>query len=272
MLDKHHHNKGEVLNFSGFSGYYGAMSAQDGYGGFNYLDDFLVMNASTWTKPDGVGYENGWCDTGYQNVAAAAKATSLAWIYEYGVMESYSSKTFALESFMATASWSANEAWDVISYTESNGYLTEKGEKEISVTFSKAQTVKFKGADWKGIAAIAFSLVSEGSPGNTCTYGTAEYGVQLCIDRLKVKFSNKADLRHNGGNLQTPYMLHHQQHNGAHVAAVSQAAHDISAAHWTDSNSAHPQTDGGYHSQLLSLGNDTGLTGQFHLPSVEHFA
>ena len=268
MLDKHH-NKSEVLDFSGFSGYGG--SVPSGYGGF-YYDSVYYMNASTWTKPGGPGYEAGWCDTGYQNVAASAHATSLAWLYEYALIETASTHTFTLESLMATASWSANEPWEVISYTESNGTLTVKGAMEITPTFSKAETFKFKGADWKGIAAIAFSIVSEGSPGNTCTYGSAVEGVQLCIDRLKVKFSNKADLRHNGGNLQTPYMLHHQQHYTAHVAAVSQAAHDISAAHWTDSNSAHPQTDGGYHSQLLSLGNDTGLTGQFHLPSVEHFA
>jgi hypothetical protein len=67
-------------------------------------------------------------------------------------------------------------------------------------------------------------------------------------------------------------MLHHQQHNGAHVAAVSQAAHDISATHLNDNSSLHHQTDGGYHSQLLPLGIDTGLTAQFHLPSIELFA
>jgi len=269
MHDKKHKTKG--LNFSGFSGYYGAMSAHDGYGGFNYLDDVLYMNQSTWTKPDGAGYINGWCDTGYQNVAAAAKATSLAWIYEYGVMETDSSKTFTLESFLATASWSANEEWNVISYTESNGSLTEKGSQDIYVNFSKADTFKFKGKDWKGISAVAFSIVTEGSPGNTCTYGSAVYGVQMCIDQLKVKFAKKADLKHNGGNLQTPYMLHHQ-HNAAHVAAISQATHDISATHLNNGSSSHHQTDSGYHSQLLSLSHDTGLTSQFHLPSVEHFA
>jgi hypothetical protein len=264
-----HHKKAEVLNFSGFSGYYYWL---DGYGGFNYLDDFLVMNASTWTKSGGAGYVNGWCDTGYQNVAAAAHATSLAWIYDYGVMETASTHTFTLESFLAASSWSANQNWDVISYTESNGVLTEKGEKEITPTFSKAETFRFKGAGWKGIAAIAFSMVSLGSPGNTCTYGTAEEGYQLCIDRLKVKFSNKADLKHNGGNLLTPYMLNHQQHNAAHMASVSQAAHDLSATHAHDTTSSHHPTDSLYHTQLLSLGPDTGLTGQFHLPAVEHFA
>jgi hypothetical protein len=218
---------------------------------------------------------DGWCDTGFQNLVAATHTTSLGWIDGNGVMETASAKTFTLESFVATSAWAFDQPWFVISYAENNGSLTEKGPMEISPTFSKAETFKFKGKDWAGIAAVAFSLVSFSQDGNTCTYGTYGYGYGqfgMCLDHLKVKFAKKADLKHDGGNLPTPYQLHHRQHNAAHVAAVSQAAHDISAAHSNDSNSPHHQTDNGYHTQLLSLGNDTGMTGQFHLPSVEHFA
>jgi hypothetical protein len=48
-MDEGKHKRG--LNSHAFSGYYGFMSAHDGYGGFNYLSDFLYMNQSTWTNP-----------------------------------------------------------------------------------------------------------------------------------------------------------------------------------------------------------------------------
>jgi len=268
-----HDKKGKGLNFSGFSGYYGTMSAHDGYGGFNYESDFLYMNQSTWTAPDGFGYEEGWCDTGYQNVAAAAKATSLAWIYEYGLMETDSKKTFTLQSLIAAASWSSAESWDIISYTEKNGSLTMKATDEITATFSKGETIKFKGKVAKGftnIAAVAFELVNSGSAGNTCTYGSGVQGVQLCIDDVKVKWSKKADLKNDNGKLASPYMLHHQ-HTAAHATAqLTHNGHsDVGIGNGNHGASHH--VDSGYHSQLLSLGHDTGLTSQFHLPTVEHF-
>ena len=269
MQDKKH--KGKGLNFTGQPGYYGAMSGHDGFGGFNYTGDFEYMNSSTWTKPGGPGYQIGWCDTGYQNIAAAAKTTGLAWIYDYGVMETASSHSFKLESFLATDSWSANQSWEIISYTESNGQLTEKGSMDIKTTFSKAETFKFKGADWKGIAAVAFEVLSYGSPGNTCSYGTAEYGLQMCLDQVKVKFSKKADLKHNGGNILTPYQLAHHQ-AAAHVAVASHVAHVDSSHAAANANSGVHHTDTGYHTQLFSLGHESGLTSQFHLPAVEHLA
>ncbi len=268
VSDKHH-KKSRGLNFSGFSGYYGAMSAHDGYGGLAYSSDFMYMNQSCWTAPGGPGYINGWCDSGFQTIAADTRETSLAWIDKYGVMESADCHSFTLRSFMATSAWSANQSWEITSYIENNGQLVEKGSMEIKTTFSKAETFKFKGADWKGVAAIAFEMLSYGSPGNSCTYGPS-YGLQMCIDHLKVKFSKKADLKHTGGNLLTPYELHHHQ-KAAHVAAVSQVTHDIAAAHsGGDGSAAHHRTDTGYHSQLLTLGHDSGLTSQFHLPGVEH--
>ncbi|HTT84948.1 MAG TPA: hypothetical protein VMF67_15840, partial [Rhizomicrobium sp.] len=234
MQDKKHKTKG--LNFGGFSGYYGPMSGHDGYGGFDYVGDVSYMNASIWTKANGPGYELGWCDTGYQNIAQAAHTKSLGWIYEYGLMETASKHTFTLESFLATASWSYNQPWEVISYTEKNGALVQKGTMNITPTFSKAETITFKGKDWTGIAAIAFEIQGDGSAGNTCTYGTARYGYEMCIDKVKVKFAKKADLKHNASNLLTPYQLHHHT-AAAHVAAASQGAHDAAAAHAGDVNS-----------------------------------
>jgi hypothetical protein len=46
-MHKHHHV--ETIYFGKFplSGYYTFLSGQDGYGGFNYLDDVLYMYQST---------------------------------------------------------------------------------------------------------------------------------------------------------------------------------------------------------------------------------
>jgi len=244
------------------------MSAHDGYGGFNYVSDVLYMNSSTWTAPNGTGYTHHWCDTGYQNVAGTG--TSEAWIYSYGLMESASTSTFSAIKLTAASSWSNNAQWDIISYTESNGSLVVKATDLLTIS-QTAEKVKFsklggKG-DFKGISAIAFSLVSEGSYGNTCTYGGATLGLQLCLTNLKVKFS-KGSGANNGNHLVAP--AHH------HQLAPHVAAHQALATH-SDAGVAHSHSDGhhvntGYHSQLLSLGHESGgLTNQFHLPAVEHF-
>jgi hypothetical protein len=268
MNDSSH--KGKGLNFGGFSGYYGLMSVHDGYGGFNYLADFEYMNASTWTSPGGWGYQYNWCDTGYQNISAEAKTASLGWVYQYGLMETANGHSFSLESFLAAASFSSNQSWELISYTENKGELIQKATMDLSLGYNEIDTVKLTGKNTKGfsnIAAVAFEMINYGSPGNSCTYGTAVYGYQMCIDDLKVKFSKKADLKHDNGKLLTPYQLHH--HTGAaHVAAASQMAHNVAAAYGGEPAAHH--ADAGYHSQLLSLEQESGLTGQFHLPAVEH--
>src|SRR5437660_11129794 len=122
------------LNFHGFSGYYGFMSAHEGYGGFDYFSDFLYMNQSMWTNPNGVGYQYGWCDTGYQNEAAMSHAKSLAWIYEYGAMESASGHSFTLKSMNVAASFSNDALWNIISYTEQNGQLQVKAVDSLYVS------------------------------------------------------------------------------------------------------------------------------------------
>ena len=265
------HPKAEKLNFNGFSGYYGDMSGHDGYGGFDYSGLVNYMNQSMWTNANAYGYQNGWCDSGYQNVAAAAKATSLCWIQQFGTLESANGHSFTLQSFLDTASWSQNATWEVTSYTDNKGVLTQKGTMEITPTFSKAETVTFKGKDWTGIAAVSFQMLSTGSYGNTCTYGHAVGGNQMCIDKLKVSFAKKADLQHDKGNLLTPYQMHHHQNGVAHVAAVTHIS-QANASHMANASHEAQQTDTGYHSQLLSLGHESGLVDQFHLPAVEHFA
>jgi hypothetical protein len=97
------HGTIENLTFNNLSNTCGyQMSCPDGYGGFNYESDFLFMNRSTWTAPDGAGYLNHWCDTGYQNVCHGG---GIGWVYEYGIMESERpNESFSLESLLAAAS------------------------------------------------------------------------------------------------------------------------------------------------------------------------
>jgi hypothetical protein len=273
-MRKHGHN--ETIYFNGFGGYYGLMSAHDGYGGFNYLDDVLYMSQSNWTQPGGAGYQYHWCDTGYQNVAAAAHSTSIGWIYDYGLIESASSQPFTLHSMIAAASWSKDAVWNVISYTEKNGSLILKASDEITVSFSKAETINFAKLGHKGdftnIAAVAFELVSLGQPGNTCTYGTGEEGYQLVFDMVKCHLGRirRPDGANSGGS-PLPHTHHVIVAHPQASAAASISAHSV-----TSEQSGHATGHGPgdtYHSQLNALdnGHESGLTSQFSLPHVEMF-
>ncbi|HLY05248.1 MAG TPA: hypothetical protein VKR31_05820 [Rhizomicrobium sp.] len=249
-------SQSKALNFEGFKGYYGYMSNYDGYGGFNYSDNFLYMNHSNWTKPNGVGYQYGWCDTGYQNEAAMSHAKSLAWIYEYGVMESASGHSFTLNSMNVAASFSNNAQWDIISYTEQDGQLQVKAVDPLyaSYTGQKVDLAMLgQPDDFKHIAAVAFQMVNYGTAGNTCTYGYAVFGVQLAVGDIKVKWSKGADIDTRGGKLMTPWMLQH-------------AAPNPGAAH-AHADARHPGTDTMYnlHAQPSGTAHD------FHIPAVEHF-
>lgn len=249
------------LNFSGFSGYYGYMSYYDGYGGFNFQYDFLYMNQSTWTDPNGVGYEEGWCDTGYQNVAAMSQAKSLAWVYEYGVMESASRHSFTLTAMNVASSFSNDAVWNVISYTENNGALKVKAVDQLTVSYT-GEHVKLAAlgqpGDFQNIAAVAFEMVSYGSPGNTCTYGYGVIGQQLAIGAVNVKFSKTANLGNRAGKLPTPWMLHHASHAIAHPGATQ--PHVPGADQHVEQIHAH---DG--QAQLSWPAHD------FHPPVVDHF-
>lgn len=258
-------NEGKLnrpLNFSGFKGYYGYMSYQDGYGGFNFTDNFLYMNQSNWTKPNGTGYQYGWCDTGYQNEAAMSGAKSLAWIYEYGAMESASGHSFTLKSMNVAASFSNDALWNVVSYTEKNGQLQVKAVDPLYVSYTGAYVALAtlgQPGDFQHIAAVAFQMVTYGSPGNTCTYGYAVSGVQLALGNIKVKWSKTADLDTKGGKLMTPWMLQHPAHAAPSPGAVPSHGYPAAAPH----AGIHPAAD--VHALPSAPGHD------FHLPAVEHF-
>lgn len=253
-----------TLNFGGMPGYYNYMSYYEGYGGFDFYADFLYMNASTWTNPNGVGYMYGWCDTGYQNVAAKSDATSLGVIYQYGLMESAGTHTFTLDSMNVAASFSKNAVWDIVSYTEKNGSLYLKADDRLKVSFT-GEHVKLATLgnpyDFTDIAAVAFQLHSYGRPGDKCTYGYPIVGGQLAIGDVKVTWSKRADLPDNGGRLLTPYLLHHHALAVPHVTANHQAGNDgHGATHAWDTQLYHQD----------SAGHDPGNP-QFHLPPSEHF-
>jgi hypothetical protein len=258
----------ETLNFSG-SGYYGALSSEDGLGGFNYLDYCEYVNESYWTN-----VQTEWCDNGYTNVTAASKgASGCCYIYEDGLMESAKlSESFSLTSAEVASAWDTNAVWDVKSYTYSNGSLSLKASDSITIsqTASKLNFAKIGGkGDFKNIAAVFWELSSEGSAGNTCSYGGTTYGVQMTVDALKVKWNGKIPSGSNSHHV----VLGAGMHNGHHVAPHL-AAHVAHTTAHTDAginhnNSTH-HNDSGYHTQLLSLGHDHGLTTQFHLATVDH--
>ncbi len=272
-MHKHHVKTLDFGNYQ-FSNYYGPLDGR--YGGLAFSSDFDYMNQSMWTKPGGPGYQLGWCDTGYQNLAAAVPDTTIAIVnYVYGIFESATDHSFTLLSLMVTDNWSKNQPWEIVSYTDQNGQLVAKGSDRITTTFSKAETINLgkighKG-DFTNIAAVAFEIVSAGSPGNTCTYGTATYGLQLCFDKIKYRVSRKADLKNDNGQLLTPYMKAHHHQSAPHIAALSpeQTHRDAASGSGHNATAAHASHD--YHDQLLSLGHNAALTDQFAMPHPEHF-
>ena len=262
----------ERLNFSGFSGYYGFMSGHEGYRGFNYFSDFLYMNQSMWTNPNGTGYIYGWCDTGYQNEATLSNAQSEAWIYQYGLMESASKMTFNLKSMNVAASFSNDALWNITSYIEKHHQLVAKAVDQIDVSYTGehlTMSTLGKAGDFNNISAVSFQLVSYGTPGNSCTYGTPVIGLQLAIGDVKVTWNKGSQAKHQAP-LLTPYLLHHQMHQPAgHLTAAQHAVHggiDAGSAHHGDPH--HNST--AYHSELLPPGHESGIAAQFELPIPEH--
>src|SRR5579862_5579221 len=221
-----HEGTKATLNFGGMPNYYNYMSYYQGYGGFNFFADFLYMNATTWTNPNGEGYLYGWCDTGYQNEATMSDASSLGVNYQYGLMESTGKNTFTLDSMNEASSFIKNALWYVISYTEKHHSLYEKADDRLTVS-NTAKHVDFaqlgNPGDFQNIAAVAFELHNYGRPGDKCTYGYPVVGGQLAIGNLTVTWSKKADMPDNNGRLLTPYLLHHQV-VAAHLTAVHQGA------------------------------------------------
>jgi hypothetical protein len=254
------------LNFAGFSGYYDYMSYNDGYGGFNYFADFFYMNDSTWTNPNGVGYQAGWCDTGYQNEAAMSHAHSLGWIYQYGLLDSANGQTFTLTSMNVAASFSKNAAWYITSYTEKHGALYVKATDTFKVSFSgKNITLSTLGnpGDFKNIAGVGFQLVDYGKGGNTCTYGYPVVGAQLAIGNVKVKWSQNSEVKDHNVRALSPYLQLHQLTTDAHVGAVRPGNH-----HGGQHSDAHYGS--AYHAYPPSQEQHTGVTSHIHFVP-DHF-
>jgi hypothetical protein len=269
-MPKHH---SERLNFAG-SGYYGALSSEDGYGGFNYIDYMEYLNASYWNIL-------GWCYSGYQNVTDASKgATGCAYVYEDGLMESANLKeTFSLTSMIAASAWDTDAVWYVNSYSYAHGALKLKASDTmtISQTATKIDFAKLgRAGDFKNISALTFQLKDMGSAGYGCTdtaYGGATYGVQFAFDALKVKWNGKIPTGGGHHKLVLPPGLASHHHLVANPWGLDQhgaAQPDTGAA---NHNAAAHHAGSAYHSQLLSLSEHDpyGLTAQFHLTAPEHF-
>lgn len=271
------HGKQETLGFNGFDNfsghYYGPMSANDGYGGFDYGTDVFFMNRSTWTSPNGVGYQNGWCDTGYQN---ACHGKGDVWIYQTGVMESANLKeTFSLKNMIAAASWSDDQPWRFSSYVYKNGTLHLKASDTIYIG-QTAQRINFLKIDGKGafenISAFTIQMEGYGRLGNTCNDGTGAYGTQLVLDDLKVRWNGKVPVGGAAGHHQMLVPPHLGYHKHPTVMPVPGHEHPSQPAHAGQSVGApHENGSGAYHTQLLLLHHDPGLTGEFALPQPEHF-
>jgi hypothetical protein len=251
----HHHVSKEVIFYSPFfPGYYGSMSSQDGYGGFNFTGLVEYLNTPYFSRTT-------WCDNGYTNVAAATGAYTLSFIPYYGTMVSAKpTESFTLSSFVAASAWCTHQEFTITTYTYANGTFTEKGSINEYLSQS-AQTIKL-GKLGRNIAEIHFATDGLGAAGNTCSYGAGTYGYQLVWADVKVKWNGKIP---TSNGLHT---LPGHHHVAPHAAQIAHAAHVASATH---QGSAH-HTNSGYHSQLLAFGHDPGgLTAEFNLPQTEHF-
>jgi hypothetical protein len=273
-MTKHHGT--QTLGFEGFNGYYGSL--QQGYGGFDW-SSVSFLNESYWQN-----VKTNWCDTGFQNVLdgtglAYTSSPNNSQTYGYFRVENLK-QTFNLVSMVAASGWETNQPFQIATYTYKPGVgfvLKEKANTQISVYLSQtAQTINFaslaKPKYFKDVSAVIIRGKT-GSYGNTCSYGPNDhtYGYQLAFDDLTVKW-NKAGNQKGQFTPEHPLISHSQHHNSpmAHLLGNSQAPH----AHVIDGPGVASSHSGqNYHPELMSLtGHDpTGLTGQFHLPAMEHF-
>ncbi len=258
VMDARKHGTNEKLTFSNLSGHYG--NIPNGYGGFNWLGDVMYLNT--------MRFNTAWCDTGYNNVAAAAHTNVVGVMYFGGTAESANpTESFDLKSMIAASAWCTNQEWRFSTYTYSNGSFQLKGTENFYLRQS-AQTLHF-GKMGRNIAAVSVYMMNLGSAGNTCSYGSGTYGYQMVFDNMKVHWNGKIPGRDGNGHLVS--LPHHMPQHHAMVAARSHNAnaHASGAAHGAHAASHEA---GGYHSELLGFGHDPGgLTGQFSLPQIDHF-
>ena len=265
----------ETLTFDNFSGYYA--SVLQGYGGFNW-GDVDYMNATFWQnqKPE-------WCDTGYQNVIHGP-GEALTWNINgtqstATIVSADLNTSFSLKSMVAASAWETDQPFQFLSYTYAKGHgFVEKAADTVYLS-QTAQTLNFakigKPGDFKNIVAVEI-ISGSGKYGNTCSYGPYGYtlGNEMAFDNLKVKWNGKIP-KSNGKMIATGLPIHNQAHGARAVTAhlvfgdghsgVNQAIHT--------NTSAHSGTQTGFHTELMSLGESHAgdLTGQFHLPMIEHF-
>jgi hypothetical protein len=263
-MDAKKHGTNETLNFSDLNGCSG--SIPDGYGGFNWIGSFEYINTMC--------FNTAWCDTGYNNVAAVSASPTVAWVYDYGTVESAKlSESFDLKSIASASAWDTNQEWTFTSYTYKNGSFTVKGSANVYLS-QLAQTINFATLGGKGafqkIDAIHIQVDNLGTSGNTCSYGASTYGYQMVFDNVKVHWNGKIP-QNNGAHLvQLPGHMPHPHHHATLAALHNSGGH--APGTWHGGHTAPHHAGGAYHSQLLNLGHDPGgLTTEFRLPQPGHF-
>jgi hypothetical protein len=265
----------ETLNFNNNSGYYGSILS--GYGGFTWSDvDF--MNATYWQN-----VMTDWCDTGFQNVIHGA-GEAFTWnnngSTSYAVFSTVNlNETFSLKSMVAASGWETAQPFDFLSYTYQTGHGFIAKASDIVYLSQTAQTINFakigKPGDFKNIALVEI-ISGSGKYGNTCSYGRYGYtlGNEMAFDNLKVKWNGKIPT--GNGKVVTTGLSPHNHLRGSHGVS----AHLVSGDSHQGANVAahadattHSAMQAGFHTELMSLGETQSgdLTGQFHLPAVEHF-
>jgi hypothetical protein len=268
----------ETLGFNGFSSYYASIA--QGYGGLNWGDvDYL--NATYWQDE-----KTNWCDTGYQNVIKGA-GEAVTWntngSTSYGLFESANLKeSFTLNSMVAASAWETSQPFDFRTYTYKahHGFILKASD---TVYLSQtAQTLNFSKignpGDFKDIVAVEI-VSGTGQYGNTCTYGRYGYtlGNEMALDNLKLTWDGKAPKGGKGAPVTTGLHLPGLGHgHGAHIVAANLVIgnlHHDGASPAALGGGSHFAAQGGFHSELLSLGDTRAadLTTQFHLPAAEHF-
>ncbi|HEY1613385.1 MAG TPA: hypothetical protein VGF97_06820 [Rhizomicrobium sp.] len=263
MGDTETHAK-EKLNFTGFSGYYGAVA--NGYGGFDYSGEMLYMNTALINREP-------WCYNGYVNMAMATGASAIGWIWSSAAFESDNlQETFSLKSMVAASAWNSNAEWQANSYVYRHGVMTLKA-SDIFYASQSTSMVDFvslgRKSDFRNISAVSFTLLNVGSYGNTCVYGQLPTGYQIALGNLKVKWNGTIPHHRGGHSLPLPGEMMRSHH---HVTPFAHLVHAGTHPDDARNREAGHQQWPAYHTQLLAFGHDPhGLTSEFGLPHVEHW-
>jgi hypothetical protein len=254
----------EKINFESFS-YYTNQNPGNGYGGMNWI--------SVYTLGQGLLNQLGYCDTGYNNaIHGKVDAFTSPFSDGYGIFESANfADHFKLNSMVVASAWCGTQNFTFNTYSYRNGALHLKAADTIAIV-QGSQTINFAnyGKDFVNIAAVNVLTAGLGSIGSSCTYGAGTYGYQMAFDNMKVVFNNGIPVHQNGHHALLPIQMLQHHHSGSAAGHLTNTGAGHSAFGNGDSHATH-HTSNGYHSQLMSLGHESGMTSHFHLPSVEHF-